>query len=166
MKKLALSVLAAVLLLSACKKDDDAPASSFSFDGKTVGTAYGYEIDNGPDDNELLFTSISMTDTSATFISGFSVDIDTLIDGATYSFLSKDSASFDRTKNFNSAFVAYKVEYKNGETIDTTGTWLNDPTAGTVTVKKNGDSYTIGYSVQFPTSKVTGKYIGKLSQQD
>lgn len=167
MKKLALSVLAAVLLISACKKDDDkTPASSFSLDGVTVGTPYGYEFDNGPDGKELVFSNILLTDTTATSISALSMDIDTLIDGASYSFLSKDAASFDKTKNFSGAFVVFRAEYKNGDPIDTTGTWLEDLTSGTVTVKKSGDNYTIGYSIQFATTKVTGKYIGKLSLQD
>lgn len=163
MKKLALSLLAAVLFMSACKKDDDAPASSFTFSGNTVATPFGYKVDNGQNGREMIFSNASFSDTTAKFFNAFIVDIDTLIDGASYSFLDKEAAAFDKTKNFYGSSVAYKVEIKDRETVDTTGIWLENPTKGTVTVKKSGESFTIGYSVEYPTGKVAGTYIGKLT---
>jgi hypothetical protein len=168
MKKLAFSVLAAVLLISACKKDDDneTAASSFVMNGNTVVTPYGYLFDYNSDGKQVVFTDLSITDSTTAKLSAFSFDIDTLIDGASYTLLDRDSASFDRTKNFEDAFAIYKADFVDGEVVDTTGTWLKEPTSGTVTIKKSGDNYTIGYSIQFATSKVTGKYVGKLSLQE
>lgn len=167
MKKLAFSLLAAVLFISACSKDDDkAPSSSFVINGNTVVTPYGYLFDYNGDGKEIVFTDINITDSTAAKISAVSIDLDTLIDGASYTLLDRDSASFDRTKNFEDAFAIYKADFEDGEVNDTTGTWLEEPKSGTVTIKKNGDKYTIGYSIQFATSKVTGNYIGTLSIQD
>jgi hypothetical protein len=165
MKKLAIGVLAAVLFISACKKDDDKKTESNSFviNGNTVATPYGISFDYGEGEKQIVFADAPVSDTFVGKVSAVSIDIDTLIDGASYTLLSKEATGFDRTKNFYDAFTLYQVTLLADGGMDTTGTWLEAPTAGTVTVKKSGENYTIGYSIQFSSTTVTGKYSGKLT---
>lgn len=165
MKKLALSVLAAVLLISACKKDDnETAANSFSVNGKTVVTNYGYLFDyNAVDGKEIYLSDVNVTPAYVGKISLVSFSIDSLIDGASYTLLSDDSASYDKTKNFSDASVVYQADFKDETSNDTTGTWYEEPKAGTLTIKKNGDNYLLGYSLTFATTTITGKFNGKLT---
>ncbi|SFD81235.1 hypothetical protein SAMN05518672_103316 [Chitinophaga sp. CF118] len=168
MKKLAFSVLAAVLFISACKKDDNDSTSdnSFTFNNTTVVTTYGYRFDWDTDGGQVLFADVNVTDTFEGKMSAFSISIDTLIDGQTYTLLSKDSVAFNKSKNFDDALGYYKADFIDGEINDTTSTPMRAPKSGTVTVKKSGDNYSIGYTIQFPTTTVTGKFNGKLALQN
>lgn len=164
MKKLAFSVLAAVLLISACKKDDDEKtASSFTIDNNAaVSTPYGFIQDYGVDGNDISFASFNPTvdSTYTGKVSYFQFSLDTLVPG-TYTYFSDDSTGFDATKHFSYANCKYNANAIGGVIDFESGIITGDPTAGTITMKKNGETYTFTYAIQFEGGKVTGTYIGK-----
>ncbi|GAA3931865.1 hypothetical protein GO495_16060 [Chitinophaga oryziterrae] len=168
MKKLAFAVLATVLFFAACKKDEDksTPAvtgGSFSFNDTTAivnnGYLYKYGVNEG---YSLAFADSVLTDTLKGKVSALSIDLDTLISGQTYTYLSDDSASYDKTKNFNDATVFYKYQWEDTNLDPASGRFFDGITSGTLTCTKNGDNYSITYTLVYPTGKVTGMYNGKL----
>jgi hypothetical protein len=167
MKKLAFSLLAVVLFFSACSKDDDKTTTpvtggSFSFNDTTVVTNNGYLFDYDANDLALGFTDVALSDTLKGKISAVGFNLDTLISGQTYTYLSDDSASYNKTKNFSDAYAYYKSDWVDGDIDGTTGRILDGITSGTVIYTKNGDTYSFTFSFVFPTGKLTGKYEGKL----
>jgi hypothetical protein len=166
MKKLAFSLLAAVLFFGACKKDDDkAPAGSFTIDGKTYQTSNGYIVDHGTDSQDLSFTSIdnSAFENFTGKANGVNIELKTITD-QTYTYLPSVSDDYDNTKNFRYASVSTEIAYVKGEEdlSSTTGAYYYDLKAGSVTVKKNGDRYTVSYTLEFADATVKGQYEGSL----
>lgn len=167
MKHLALGLLAAALFFTACSKDDNKTTTpttggSFSFNDTTVVANNGYLFQNAVNDLALAFTDVVLSDTLKGKVSAVGFNLDTLISGQTYTYLSHNSVSYDKTKNFSDAYAYYKSEWVDGDIDGTTGRILDGITSGTVTYNKNGDAYSITYSFVFPTGKLTGKYDGKL----
>lgn len=162
MKKLAFSVLAAVLLFSACKKDDnDTIAGSFKFNDTTVATNFAYIDDFGTDGFDISLGNVSPADSNYTGkFSYVQFSVATLTPG-TYTFLSRGDEAYDATKNFSYADCIHNMNIKKGEPDDESGTQVGDITAGTVVLKKDGDTYTFTYTFQFGTDKVVGSYTGK-----
>ncbi|SEW44604.1 hypothetical protein SAMN05428988_5810 [Chitinophaga sp. YR573] len=167
MKKLSFAVLAAALFFTACSKDDDKPTTpatggSFSFNDTTVVANNGYLFVYGVSDFSVVFTDVVLSDTLKGKVSAVGFDLDTLISGQTYTYLSNDSVAYNKSKNFPDAYAYYKSDWVDGDIDGTTGRILDGITSGTVTYTKNGDTYSITYSFVFPTGKLTGKYDGKL----
>jgi hypothetical protein len=165
MKNLAFSLLAAVLLISACEKDDNktTAAGSFTFNNEAaISIPYGFIQDYGVDGNDISFSDINIaTDTAyAGKVSYLQFSLATLTPG-TYTYLSNDSTGYDATKNFSFAILLYKADMAEGSIDGDTGTNPGNPTGGTITLKKDGETYTFTYTIQFGTSKVTGSYVGK-----
>jgi hypothetical protein len=168
MKKLAFAVLATVLFFAACSKDDNKSTltetgGSFSFNDTTAvvnnGYLYSYGVNHG---YSLAFTDSVLTDTLKGKVCAVSIDLDTLISGKTYTYLSDDSVAYDKTKNFNDATVFYKYQWEDRDLDEVSGRFFDGITSGTLTCTKNGDNYSVTYSLLFPTGKVTGTYNGKL----
>jgi hypothetical protein len=168
MKKLAFSLLAVVLFFSACSKDDDETVAggSFVINGKTVATQHGFLFDYGSDGNEIIFSDAPLSDTFSGKFSAVSIDLDTLIDGGSYTYMTRDSSAYNKTKNFYDAIAIYQGNFVDGQADEATGTWLTEPKSGTVSIKKSGETYTVTYSFVFPTTTVSGKYTGALSLVD
>jgi hypothetical protein len=167
MKKLTYAVLATALFFTACSKDDDksttpATGGSFSFNDTTVVTNSGYLFNYGVSDLAMAFTDVVLSDTLKGKVSAVGFNLDTLISGQTYTYLSHNSVSYDKTKNFSDAYAYYKSEWVDGDIDGTTGRILDGITSGTVTYTRNGDTYSFAYSFLFPTGKLTGKYEGKV----
>jgi hypothetical protein len=168
MKKLAFAVLATVLFFTACSKDEDksTPAvagGSFSFNDTTAAVYNGYLYTYGANNGiSLAFTDSVLTDSLKGLVCAVGIDLDTLIAGKTYTYLSDDSLAYDKTKNFDDATVFYKYQWENRDLDTVAGRFFDGITSGTLTCNKNGDNYSITYSLVFPTGKVTGKYDGKL----
>lgn len=163
MKKLAFSVLAAVLLISACKKDDNDAASSFKLDNNAaVATPYGFIQDYGVDGNDISFATYNPSvDTSFTGKGSYlQFSLATLTPG-TYTYLSDDSTGYDPAKNFDYAAFLLNGDIKKGQPDENTGSFSEEVTGGTITMKKDGENYTFTYMLEFGTSKVTGTYVGK-----
>lgn len=128
MKKLSLSLLAATVFLAACSKDDEnpdqSPASSFTYNGETVTTPYAYLFDREVDGRQIAFTDKDV------FVNGFdgtasaaAINLDTIISGQTYTFMSKDSVAYNKSKNFEVAYVYFKQHFVNGEFDEENGTF-------------------------------------------
>jgi hypothetical protein len=169
MKKLVFSLLAAVMFLSACSKDDDkatTSSNSFTIDGKVATTPYGYKYGTVGSGAGVTFLTIpdSLIANFTGTASGVDINMDTLINNQTFTYSRDDSSTYNKTKNFYGASAYYNASIVNGEMTNGTGTQLDTPTGGTLTVKINSDStYTFDYSLQFDTKTITGKYSGKLT---
>jgi hypothetical protein len=167
MKKLLFSAAAAALLFTACKKDDDKTSSDsyVKINNNIYATPYGYnfitpgrggEIDIASTTSEKVQTSPTI---KATIVA---LGLDTLIDGQTYTYVSNNSGTYDKTKNFNWADVTENATFNNGEQDDNTGKQLSSPTNGTITVKKSGTTYTFVYNLKYANDSVSGKFVGNL----
>lgn len=172
MKKLAFSVLAAVLFFSACKKDekDDAketprgPESYYKFNDTTTALFHGY-LEKDGDGINIVITDSALSKTYSGPINAISLDLDTLIDNNTYTFMERDSAAFDKKVNFRGAYTLSKGKVADGEVDDEIpgARFFDDGIkSGTVKVRKNGESYTVEFEVVYPKTTVTGRYVGKL----
>jgi hypothetical protein len=169
MKKLVFGVLAAVLFISACKKDDTktaAPGSYFSFNDTTVLASHGYVTygENSTSGASFIFIDTPLVATFTGKASAINFLVDTVILGQTYTYKADTSATFDKTKNFYDAVAEYKADWVNGAfTGNTTGRSFEDVTAGSFTINKSGDIYTFTYSAEFPAGKITGNFNGVLT---
>lgn len=174
MKKLLFSAAVAALFFTACKKDDDnSNKGSFTVNGKTYVTNYGYESIDASEGNgwgDIAFFSDNLTtlnsDTYTGTVHYVDLGIDTLIDGATYTYLSSGNASYDKTKNFYYAEVEANMKLVNGSWVSSADeVELYSPNSGTVTVKKSGSNYTVSYNLKYDDNvTVTGSYSGTLSK--
>jgi hypothetical protein len=174
MKKLLFSAAVAALFFTACKKkNDDSNAGSFSVNGKSYAVNYGYDgtyIEDGVSDGDVAFVSHSFTETDNDKFSGtysyVDLGIDSLIDGATYTFLPSYQDGYNKAKNFGWADIAAGMKVVNGEYVESDGeVSLGSPTSGTVTVKKSGSRYTFTFELVYSTSTtVKGQYTGTLEK--
>lgn len=165
MKKLAIGLLAVTMFLNACEKDHPTPAGSFVVGGQTGETPYGYFLTNQDGSHEIDFSTVQYKDsTYAGRINFVYFDIDTLVDGATYSYLPKDSSAYDKASNFSDTYVAFGSQIKNFQIDSKTGKYLGTIQGGTVRLQKLDDQYQVDYSIRFIEGLVTGKYVGKLEE--
>lgn len=148
---------------SSCKKDNkNGSSNSFTYDSKTYETPSGQYITYGSMSQLVLAsTEISSTQGYSGTISYvyFSFQNKGIAEG-TYTFNNDDD--FDAGKNFSQAQAGLNLVIKDGET--TGGTGLNNISAGTVTITKDGSNYSITYSITFSdgTGTFTGKYNGTI----
>lgn len=162
MKKLLFSAMAAVVLMSACKKDDDEAAGSFTFNGTSVNTAYGMYDNLGEGTYEITLSSMDpnggLGNLAKTF-SQVSFEVDTFAAGTYTYYETNDTAEYDKTKNFRYADVYYNYNLSNLEA----GKYSSSPSAGTVTLTGTAPNFGVSYSINFGTDmKVVGKFNGKL----
>jgi hypothetical protein len=158
MKILALGLLAAVLMFSACGDDDktliDPGTSTFSFDGKTVTTPYGYWINYGVDSCKLLLCDRDLeADTGTKKFNLFALELNlAIVEDTTriFTYLPKDSDNFNTAQNFHSSAVVYQ------------DTKIIEATTGIVRVTKSGSNYVIDYNVVFGDISVKGNYAGPI----
>jgi hypothetical protein len=165
MKKLAFSLLAAVLLFGACKKDDEkASNNSFTVNGKTYQTPHGLIVDRGEEGEIVILSSIDVSDkTISGKVNAVDIYLDDFTDGLTYTYMSFDDAGFDAKKNFSAATLINDIEYTKGVYDNTTGTSTDDIKTGTVSVKRNNNNVTISYTLEFADATVKGQYEGPLT---
>jgi hypothetical protein len=167
MKKLAFSLLAAVLLFGACKKDDDkASSGSFTIDGKSYQAPKGLLLDYGADGQDLSFSNADYS-TFNDFtgkVNAVDIELKTFTADQTYTYLSSASDDYDNKKNFSYASVISDLAYIKGlpDPSSTTGDYYYDLKGGSVTIKKNGDRYTVSYTLEFADATVKGQYEGSL----
>lgn len=166
MKKLVFSLFAATLFLAACSKDeenpDQSPVNSFTYNGETVNTPYGYLFDWATDGRQIAFSDKDLTlEGFAGTASAVGIDLDTVISGQTYTYKNSDSTGYDRTKNFEEAVVYFKQPYANGEFSDN-AVYLDSLVGGTVTVKKTQEVYSVVYELKYKTITVKGEYNGDV----
>jgi hypothetical protein len=163
MKKLAIGLLAVIMFLNACKKDNPPPAGSFIVGGQTGETPYGYFLTNHNGSHEIDLTTLRYNDSTYAGIVNFVYfDIDTLVDGATYSYLPKDSSAYDKAANFSDGYVAFGSQVKDRQIDSKTGKYLGHIQGGTIRLQKLEDQYQVDYSIRFIEGLVTGKFVGKL----
>ncbi|MBW8683831.1 hypothetical protein [Chitinophaga rhizophila] len=161
MKKLALGLLAATLLFTACGKDEDenqSPPNSFTINDQEVITRYGYLVDWNQDGSQLIFTDkdISVEGFSGN-ASAIGIDLDKIVSGQTYTFKSTDSASYDGTKNFSTAQVYHNQPFANGEFTDA-AKGLDSLTGGSVTVRIVEGYYSVVYDLKYANTTVKGEF--------
>lgn len=158
MKKLA-SVMLAVglfaMLSTACSKDEKAtPAGgSFSVDGKAYNSNYAYWTSA----NGLVITNIGV---APDYIENYVRIVIDSLNYPTYAYLARTNGAYDAKKNFAGAEVRYNATNVAGAGAEITGV-----TAGTVTVSKSANIYTITYTMTVAGKVVTGTYNGQVSNQ-
>ena len=166
MKKLALSLLAATLFLAACSKDEDpdqSPVNGFTYNGENVTTPYGYLFDWEFDGRQIAFTDKDVIVEGFTgTASAAAIDLDTIISGQTYTYMNSDSTGYDRTKNFESAYVYFKQHFADGEFDEENGTFQDSVIGGSVTIKKVENVYNVVYELKYLTVTVKGEYNGEV----
>lgn len=167
MKKLALSLLAATLFLAACSKDEDpdqSPLNGFTYNGENVTTPYGYLFDWATDGRQIAFADKDLNKEGFSGIaSAVGIDLDTVISGQTYTYKNSDSTGWDRTKNFESAYVYFKQQFADGEFSEEEGGYQDSLIGGTVTVKKTQDVYNVVYELKYKTMTIKGEYNGGVT---
>jgi major membrane immunogen (membrane-anchored lipoprotein) len=167
MKKLAISLLAVTLFLTACSDKDEivdqSPVNSFTYNGENVVTPYAYLFDWATDGRQIAFTDKDvLVDGFDGTASAAAIDLDTIISGRTYTFMSKDSAAYDRTKNFESAYVYFKQHFADGEFDEENGNYQDSVIGGSVTIKKNQEVYSVVYELKYKDITVKGEYNGEM----
>jgi hypothetical protein len=165
-----LIAVAASFTFGSCKKNNDAPANSFTYDSQSYQTPYAAgsgEASAGAEYSDLMFFSLNPLQlASSSKVSIAMIEFANYpVAAGTYTFKDFSDASFDKTKNFSSANFGINMDIKNGTWDDTSGSQLNegDLTAGTITVAKSGDVYTITYNLTYKSGAVSGQYNGKIS---
>ncbi|KAA2242526.1 hypothetical protein F0L74_08285 [Chitinophaga agrisoli] len=175
MKKLLLSSAVLAAIFMSCGKDDNpSPATkpddidstnTFAVDNKLFKTPYAWMDNNNTDPGELNFTNVDLSVTKdTTVLHGLIIEVDTLIDGQTYTFLDDHAAGFDRTKHFSDAEYVYDAKLVDEIAEGGTGNVYTDVQSGSLTVHKQGeDNYSFTYTLTFvDNKKVVGNYTGKV----
>jgi hypothetical protein len=152
-------LLPVIVVFSSCKKDkDDAPASYFTYDGKTYETKHADAEAEG-EFATATFASVEMGSATSGKVSMVSFMFgQPELKAGTFTFKSSADDAFDATKNFFGAFAVIDFEAANQQS----GTWLEEITAGTITIAKDGTNYNITYELNFDGKVVSGKYSGAI----
>ncbi len=164
-----LTFLFAIISLgfTACKSDDPERANTFTIDGQNfqLDNAYVYSYGDGEFTVQMQNGSMN-TDFSYIGLTNFlSIDINssslTELAAGTYPLNVEGGAS---------AFTYAQIY--TGITLDENGDWLNQTnsygnvTGGTVTISKNGDTYTFDFTLIFGDRTITGYYRGTLEARE
>jgi hypothetical protein len=169
MKRLLFSV-AAVALLSACNKDDDnnnaAAKSEFTIDnGQATHTPFGFRVQWSVEEGgRMLVSNVNINDPSFNGqLSGVSFQVDTFVNGQTYTFMRKDSAAFNKRINFSAADVAVGSTFSNGIIAPGSGRLLSNLQRGTLRIAKDpAEVYRISYTLDYGDAKVSGEFNGLM----
>ncbi|TWV98958.1 hypothetical protein [Chitinophaga pinensis] len=166
MKQLALCLLAAALVLTACGKDEDenqSPANTFTYNGQEITTPYGYIMDWGSEGNQLIFADKELIlDGLSTNASAVGIDIDTIISGQTYTFKKSDAAGYDKKQHFGYAAVYNNQPFANGE-FSANAQVQDSLIGGMVTLRLVDNVYNIVYDLKYVNTTVKGEYNGELT---
>lgn len=165
----ALIAIASTFTLGSCKKDNS-PAKSFSYNSTNYETPYSFAYGEKSDNVEytdlafISFNPVQQTYTGKVSTGVIEFAINPLVPG-TYTYKAFDAEGFDKTKNFASSDFSLGMQYNSGVSDDATGTQLSsdDLTAGTVTITKNGTSYSVSYNLTYKSGAVSGQYNGLIS---
>jgi hypothetical protein len=166
MKKLAFILLAAVLLISACKKDDVETVNAFSYDSiHTVVTPYGFVKKITSNIYYVTFATVDTTngktfDGKASYVQITMTDV---VPG-TYTYYSFDSTGYG-INNFAYANMLHDVDVVKSEIDWNTGNIVTNAKGGSIKIKKDGANYAITYDILMGSSKLSGSYVGKLTEQ-
>lgn len=167
--KFNLSFLALLLPLTvvftSCKKDKEEQTNYFTYEGKTYSIVQAM---NASDEgySSTFFTSGNMQTTSGK-MSLINITFGTTgLQAGTYTFKSITDDAFDAAKNFGEANAAIDIVYENGTVDEQSGTQLDDLTAGSVTITKDGTNYKFNYELNFNGKIVSGKYSGAIQDMN
>jgi hypothetical protein len=173
MRRLLFSVAAAVALLTACNKDDDnnnqTPKSAFTISGQTgepTETPFGFRVQWSTEEGGRMLVS-SADINGASFdgkINGVSFQVDTFVNGQTYTFMPADSAAFNKRVNFSAAEVVLNANFASNAIIPGTGIQLTQPQSGRITIQKDPptEAYRISYILDYGEAKVSGEFNGLM----
>lgn len=172
MRRLLFSVTAAVALLTACNKDDDnnqTPKSAFTIEGQdkqTTETPFGFRVQWSVEEGgRMLMSNVNIN--AAAFsgkIDGVSFQVDTFVNGETYTFKEAGAAGFDKRVNFSAADVVLGASFANNAITPGTGKQLTDLQDGRITIQKDPptESYRISYILDYGDAKVSGEFNGLM----
>ncbi|ASZ13475.1 hypothetical protein KTO58_06855 [Chitinophaga pendula] len=168
MKKLLLSaVIAAAAMSCSRNKTIDTPAapeSSFTLNDQKFSTPFANLDGWGDAMGDLSISSVPMPfNVSGSKINVIDIEVDTLIDGQTYTYLSPQD-NYDRKKYFSNASVAYDATFKDGDIDPANSKIVRNVKSGTLKVSKKNDEYTIEYYIEFVKGEIArGYYRGQVS---
>ncbi|PSL30907.1 hypothetical protein [Chitinophaga ginsengisoli] len=172
MRRLLFSAAAAVTLLTACNKDDNknqTPASAFTIEGQdkqTTATPFGFRVQWSVEEGgRMLMSNVNIN--AAAFsgkIDGVSFQVDTFVNGQTYTFKDAGAAGFDKRVNFSAADVVLGAGFANNTITPGTGKQLTDLQDGRITIQKDppGETYRISYILNYGDAKVSGEFNGLM----
>jgi hypothetical protein len=165
MRKLLFSATAAVVLMSACKKDGEAAAGSFTYNGATANTGYGFYTRSEGTSVVISFASYNAASADLSSLNGnmntVTIALDTLMAGSYTYYAPSGNVAYDPTKHFYAAQV-----YRNFSLNNPTGGNYSDAViAGTFSLEGTIPEVNVSYSLDFGTDiKVVGKFKGKLTE--
>ncbi|UPK72003.1 hypothetical protein [Chitinophaga filiformis] len=171
MRRLLFSVAAAVALLTACNKDDNnnpTPASAFTIEGQdkqTTATPFGFRVQWSVEEGGRMLMSNANINAVAFNgkIDGVSFQVDTFVNGQTYTFKAAGAAGFDKRVNFSAADVVLGANFANNAIAPGTGKQLTDLQSGRITIQKDpGEVYRISYILDYGDAKVSGEFNGLM----
>lgn len=172
MRRLLFSVTAAVALLIACNKDDNkdqTPKSAFTIDGQdkqTTETPFGFRVQWSVEEGgRMLVSNVDINQpTFAGKIDGISFQVDTFVNGQTYTFKPAASTTFDKRVNFSAAEVVLGASFANNAITPGTGRQLKNLQDGRITIQKDlpSENYRISYILDYGDAKVSGDFNGLM----
>lgn len=155
----------ATLAFASCKKDSDSASSTgnFTFKGTKYDAQYATFVPSG---DQMLVEFTSIQPFSANYPSKgnyldftFVVKDTTAVPTGTFTLNNEYDPNFDQTKNYVAAgyiigenFTTFNYDYSGS--VD----------AGTITITKNGNSYSATYSVYSGSDSLKGSYNGTISK--
>jgi hypothetical protein len=171
MKRVLLCSAIAVALLSACSKNeknitDPTPENGFAINsGDANETPYGFRVQWSTEQGgKMLLSNVNIDDPSFSGkITGIQIQIDTLVDGQTYNFMPRDSAAFDKRKNFGIAETGINVDFNGGTIVSGTGTLLTTLRSGSLKIKKeSAEVYSLNYVLDYTDAVISGSFTGQM----
>jgi hypothetical protein len=164
---LSLALLVAAATFTTCRKDNDDPTSYFKYDGKTYETTFA-QIENEGTYLDLSTSALDFANQKFSGkVSGINISfINAVISEGTYTYKQAGANDFDRNKNFFDATTGIDITVKDGNADFSSGIVLDDITAGTATITKNDNIYTVNYDLDFNGSKIAGRNSGSIKQEN
>jgi hypothetical protein len=157
---LTLAIIATLSFVS-CSKTNGTPDDSYNFNGNIFGTPHAFVIKSTTSETiSLVLSSFDLRDTVP------STDVQTYVqilfpkgplEHATYVY-NNNAYPADQVMPFSNARLYLSYPYRGMR-----GGYLEGISTGVVRVDKNGDEYSIDYTLMFGTGKLQGKYSGKLT---
>ncbi|ACU59907.1 hypothetical protein [Chitinophaga pinensis] len=170
MKRLIFCCAIAVALFSACSKDkdgsDQVPENTFSLNsGNPIETPYGFRIQWSTEEGgRMLISNANVNNLSFSGkVTGIQVEIDTFVNGQTYMYMPRESASFDKKKNFSIATTGLDADFSNGNIVNGTGTQLSELRSGSIKIEKDpSETYRISYVLDYTEAVIQGNFRGLM----
>jgi len=168
MKRSAFGLLAGILFFVVCgcshaNGDTTKPANGFTLNGLFVPTDFAVR-NNWTGGTAIAFTNIASLPSFTGNAETVQFLLDSLRSNCTYTYMSSDSAAFNKTKNFDIALLYRNVQYRAGKEVPGTGMVLSKPTGGSLTFIDGPSLQQFSYTLEFgKDTTINGNYQGHIT---